>query len=376
METYGAHFEEEITTKRIATPTQPLSRKRINFSITPQQTPTSKILQKVQSTSKKSPAQKELMSPLSKIPKRIQTKPPKSAATPHRRTPLSEIQTIQRRATKIPQRILIANEKENGVILTEKIPSTSRTIAYNEAKVIETNEGGKTVQRTLKKNYAKIAKYLSTNLTRLAAKAICNSDELLIEVIECIAMKCRSEIDGLSGLKQPSILRDISPEHIRTIDIAQMRLEFSSRAKTMFQLLTQILCSNEKEAIILLATMVHLEKKHLSAFAHKLGLVARKCGMNENGLSMLNHLGLTSCPLTIREKLYEQGINHDARLLNWIELLKTFQLIIDNLDLNIGVKHQTNKNKTSTYHWVNMIAIADPVFGDHLSDFHQRHLGD
>ena len=134
----------------------------------------------------------------------------------------------------------------------------------------------------LKKDYAKIAKYLSTNMTRFAAKAICDSDELLTEVIKFIAVKCKNEIDDLSGLKQPSILRDISPENIRTLDIEQMKLEFSSRMQTMFQLLTQILSSNEKTAVILLATMIHLEKKHLSAFAHKLGLVARKSGMSEN----------------------------------------------------------------------------------------------
>lgn len=103
--------------------------------------------------------------------------------------------------------------------------------------IIETNESQKIVQRTLKKDHAKIAKHLANNLIKLAAKAICDSEKLFSEIINFVVLKCQKEINDLCGLKKPSGLRDISAEHIRTLNIDKLKFEFSSRMPVMFHLL-------------------------------------------------------------------------------------------------------------------------------------------
>ena len=51
-----------------------------------------------------------------------------------------------------------------------------------------------------------------------------------------------------------------------------------------------------------------------------------------------------------------------------------YQIIGDNLDLHVNVKHMSNENKNKSIHTFNMIAIADDVSGDHLPDYHQSTL--
>lgn len=51
-----------------------------------------------------------------------------------------------------------------------------------------------------------------------------------------------------------------------------------------------------------------------------------------------------------------------------------YQIIGDNLDLNVQTRHKTNDHKNNSFHWFNMYAIIDPVSGNHLSDKHQRYL--
>lgn len=53
-----------------------------------------------------------------------------------------------------------------------------------------------------------------------------------------------------------------------------------------------------------------------------------------------------------------------------------FQIIGDNLDLHINVKHMSNNNKNKSLHLFNMIAIEDEVSGSHLPNHSQKTLED
>lgn len=53
-----------------------------------------------------------------------------------------------------------------------------------------------------------------------------------------------------------------------------------------------------------------------------------------------------------------------------------YQIIGDNLDLQVNVKHMSNENKNKSIHTFNMIATADDVSGDHLPDYHKSTLQD
>ncbi len=53
-----------------------------------------------------------------------------------------------------------------------------------------------------------------------------------------------------------------------------------------------------------------------------------------------------------------------------------YQIIGDNLDMEISVKHMSSDNKNKSIHMFNMIAIADEVLGNHLSDNYDTTLQD
>ena len=90
----------------------------------------------------------------------------------------------------------------------------------------------------------------------------------------------------------------------------------------------------------------------------------------------------------ISSKLLDSGISRDG-LIGCIEqmvhpapsqTLETpapgCQIIGDNCDLHVNVRHMTNDNKNKSFHWFNCVAMKDQVSGDHLSDVHETTLED
>jgi len=53
-----------------------------------------------------------------------------------------------------------------------------------------------------------------------------------------------------------------------------------------------------------------------------------------------------------------------------------YQLITDNLDLHLNVRHMSKSNKNKSLHTFNMVAIKDQVSGNHLPDINTRSLAD
>ena len=53
-----------------------------------------------------------------------------------------------------------------------------------------------------------------------------------------------------------------------------------------------------------------------------------------------------------------------------------YQIIGDNLDVHINVKHMSTNNKNKSFHLFNMIAIKDEVSGSHLPNHNQKTLED
>lgn len=53
-----------------------------------------------------------------------------------------------------------------------------------------------------------------------------------------------------------------------------------------------------------------------------------------------------------------------------------YQIIGDNCDLHVNVRHMTTDNRNKSFHWFNRVAIKDQVSGDHLPDIHESTLED
>ena len=87
----------------------------------------------------------------------------------------------------------------------------------------------------------------------------------------------------------------------------------------------------------------------------------------------------------IGSKLLDSGISRDGlissleQMVNPPQSLETpagYQIIGDNSDLHVNVRHMTNDNKNKSFHWFNFVAFKDQVSGDHLSDVHETTLED
>lgn len=87
----------------------------------------------------------------------------------------------------------------------------------------------------------------------------------------------------------------------------------------------------------------------------------------------------------ISSKLLDSGISRNG-LIGCLEQLihpsqslekpHGYQIIGDNCDLHVNVRHMTNDNKNKSFHWFNCVALKDQVSGDHLSDIHETTLED
>lgn len=48
-----------------------------------------------------------------------------------------------------------------------------------------------------------------------------------------------------------------------------------------------------------------------------------------------------------------------------------YQIVGDNCDLDVNVRHMTTDSKNKSFHWFNCVAFQDQVSGNHLSDMHE-----
>ena len=48
-----------------------------------------------------------------------------------------------------------------------------------------------------------------------------------------------------------------------------------------------------------------------------------------------------------------------------------YQIVGDNCDLHVNVRHMTTDNKNKSFHWFNSVAFQDQVSGNHLPDKHE-----
>ena len=56
--------------------------------------------------------------------------------------------------------------------------------------------------------------------------------------------------------------------------------------------------------------------------------------------------------------------------------IPSYQIIGDNLDLDVKVRHMDSENKNKSFHWFNLVAFKDQVSGSHLPDVHEKTLND
>ena len=61
---------------------------------------------------------------------------------------------------------------------------------------------------------------------------------------------------------------------------------------------------------------------------------------------------------------------------NSVSTTNGYQIIGDNCDLHVNVRHMTNENKNKSFHWFNCVAFQDQVTGNHLPDVHEVTLED
>ena len=98
--------------------------------------------------------------------------------------------------------------------------------------------------------------------------------------------------------------------------------------------------------------------------------------------SMLEEKGVTKdVVVQCLEDIVQLGCDETSMLEAVIDCGKSqnnypsYQIIGDNVDLEVKVRHMDNNNKNKSFHWFNLVAFKDQATGSHLPDVHERTLG-
>ena len=83
------------------------------------------------------------------------------------------------------------------------------------------------------------------------------------------------------------------------------------------------------------------------------------------------------------ENITQQGTDEKSSMLDALlccaetkPCYPSYQIIGDNLDLDVKVRHMDTDNKNKSFHWFNLVAFRDQGLGNHLPDVHEKMLSD
>lgn len=87
--------------------------------------------------------------------------------------------------------------------------------------------------------------------------------------------------------------------------------------------------------------------------------------------------------LNVFDNLMQLGCSDDAKLLDVINRHNqqltspvSYQIVGDNVDLEVKVRHMSQDNKNKSFHWFNLVAFKDQVSGKTLSNKYELTLAD
>ena len=92
---------------------------------------------------------------------------------------------------------------------------------------------------------------------------------------------CKSELVEICSAKNPSILRSSKGTEISQLRYEDIENEFSRRIPTIWKIVTTLLTNERIAAVPICNSIVFGYNKHMSALAHKNGLLLRQHGAKE-----------------------------------------------------------------------------------------------
>ena len=126
-----------------------------------------------------------------------------------------------------------------------------------------------------------------------------------------------------------------------------------------------------------------------TAFQYIIGLILYRGGATAQTFERLSSLGLTVTRRTVLRKLDEQCEEFDKQVVQWKESVEqylrgrtpevqdNFQLVGDNLDLEVKPHIQTLQQHKQSIHWFNLMAVKHRIQASHLpNDKPQRAISD
>ena len=101
------------------------------------------------------------------------------------------------------------------------------------------------------------------------------------EMRDCVIKRCKSELVEICSTKNPSILRSSKGTEISQLRYEDIANEFSRRIPTIWKIVTTLLADERIAAVPICNSIVFGYNKHMSALAHKNGLLLRQHGAKE-----------------------------------------------------------------------------------------------
>ena len=223
-------------------------------------------------------------------------------------------------------------------------------------------------------------------------------EAVLDEVSSIIFEECKS----LSKMKSDdgeSILRKTSAADLKDFDLKIFSEELVEKAQTFLRILTCSATSerrfvregpDKKDSRLFVpsagAVLLKARDDHMSAFQSTISLCLYRGGASKQTIKRLSSLGFCSSHTTLIRKLEDIACYYDSEIKLWKKGVEDYlqqnasstvntqrptteyQIVGDNLDLEIKPQITTKSHHRRLVHWFNSMAIQHRVLGHHLDD--------
>ena len=226
-------------------------------------------------------------------------------------------------------------------------------------------------------------------------------------VDKSILLKVQKELEGLCKKSHKSAFRDSSLDALQHFDLKQQELELQSEAPTFYSILQMAAepqriernVQKTKETLLpnmLTAASVLLNSRNQYMNSHQTlnSLTLKEAACKKSAFHRLNARGLCTSYQTTLHQQTECGEGFDAEVKEWAENVckaneeekkllqagqmddavkynenrtdKSYQLVMDNVDVVVHARHPTRDNYGKDIHMVQMMAVQHRVSGHHL----------
>ena len=238
-----------------------------------------------------------------------------------------------------------------------------------------------------------LTRHLENEVSEEIAAAAMSTSKIQTALLQRLSETIAGECKQLCTFSAASMLQKTSSEQLLSFNIYRLTNEFKSQMPSLMTVLIAAAAStrergqkiktdarHEKIATCLAAILLRERSDRMLALHYVIGFALHSGGATSHTFERLSSLGQCITDKSVLRKLDEQCQHFDQEVLQWKEsvenymmdktfVLQTdFQLIGDNLDLQVAPHIQSVQYHPQSLHWFNLLAVKHRVQAAHLTN--------